>query len=178
MKKFVLSLLAFAGLGFGCAARQAQDKVLVAYVSMTGTTQHAAQILATVSGGELYEIAPEVRYSAADLDWRDKESRCYVEMHNLKFRPAMVAAGLDIGKYDVIYLGYPIWWNMAPTLVNTFIEAHKLEGKIVIPFATSGGDGIENSVKVLKKTYPEIDWQGGKLLNGADEQSVKAWLNR
>lgn len=176
MKKVLLSLLAVLSFGFAAYAQQKESKVLVAYVSMTGTTAQTAQVLAKATGGELYEIAPEKRYTDADLDWRNEQSRCYVEMHNLKFRPALKEKKADISCYDVIYIGFPIWWNIAPTLVNTFIEAHDLKGKTVIPFATSGGSTITNSVKELKKSYPDINWKDGKLLNGADERAIRQWL--
>ncbi len=185
MKKLLLSLAAFAVMCLAACAQKGEQKekagsgkVLVAYVSMTGNTAKVAQLLADVTGGELYEIAPETRYTDEDLDWRNEQSRCFVEMHDLKFRPALKGKKADIADYDVIYLGYPIWWNIAPTLVNTFIEAHSLKGKTVVPFATSGGSTIENSVKELKKAYPEIDWKEGRLLNGADEDSVRKWLDK
>lgn len=134
--------------------------------------------MAKVTGGELYEIAPEKRYTDADLDWRNEQSRCYVEMHDLKFRPALKGKKADITDYDTIYIGFPIWWNIAPTLLNTFIEAHDLKGKTVIPFATSGGSTIDNSVKELKKAYPAINWQKGKLLNGMDEKAMREWADK
>lgn len=145
---------------------------------MTGTTAKVAQTLANVTGGELYEIEPEKRYTDADLNWRNEQSRCYVEMHNLKFRPALKGKRANIADYDTIYIGFPIWWNIAPTLLNTFIEAHDLKGKTVIPFATSGDSTIDNSVKELKKAYPDISWKEGKLLNGADENSIRQWLKK
>ena len=99
-------------------------------------------------------------------------------MHDLKFRPALKGKKTNIADYDTIYIGFPIWWNIAPTLLNTFIEAHDLKGKTVIPFATSGGSTIDNSVKELKKAYPDINWKEGKLLNGADESSIRQWLKK
>lgn len=178
MRKIILQLLAVLTLGMGAAAQQKESKVLVAYVSMTGNTAKAARVLAKVTGGELYEIAPGKRYTNADLDWRDERSRCFVEMHDLEFRPALKGKKADIADYDTIYIGFPIWWNIAPTLLNTFIEAHDLKGKTVIPFATSGGSTIDNSVKELKKAYPDINWQEGKLLNGADERIIRQWLKK
>lgn len=178
MKKILFLLLVAFAFGMTAFAQQKNSKVLVAYVSMTGTTAKVAQTLANVTGGELYEIEPEKRYTNADLNWRNEQSRCYVEMHDLKFRPAIKGKKTDIAKYDVIYLGFPIWWNIAPTLLNKFIEAHNLKGKTVIPFATSGGSTIDNSVKELKKTYPDINWQEGKLLNGMDEKAMREWINK
>lgn len=178
MKKILLSLLAVLTFGLAASAQQKESKILVAYISMTGNTAKAAQVLAKVTGGELYEIAPEKCYTNADLDWRNEQSRCYVEMHNLKFRPALKGKKANIADYDIIYIGFPIWWNIAPTLLNTFIEAHNLKGKTVIPFATSGGSTIDNSVKELKKAYPDINWQEGKLLNGMDEKAMREWTNK
>ena len=178
MKKILLSLLAIMTFGLTAGAQQKNGKILVAYVSMTGTTAKAAKALASVTGGTLYEIAPAKRYTSADLDWRNEKSRCYVEMHNRKLRPTLKGKKADIAKYDNIYLGYPIWWNVAPTLINSFIEAHNLKGKTVIPFATSGGSTIANSVNELKKTYPYIKWQNGKLLNGANEKNIRQWLKK
>lgn len=184
MKKILLFLM--AGIATVCNTACAQKKtgqatdggrkVLVAYVSMTGTTAKAAQLLAKVTGGELYEIVPEKRYTDNDLDWRNEKSRCFVEMHNLNVRPAISNTKDNIADYDVIYLGYPIWWNIAPTLLNTFIESHNLKGKTIIPFATSGGSTIDNTVNELKRAYPDINWQEGRLLNGADEKTVSEWI--
>lgn len=178
MKKILVLLLAVLTLCLNANAQQKKQKVLVAYVSMTGTTARVAEHIANVTGGDLYEIAPQKPYTAADLNWRDQKSRSSVEMHNLKFRPALKGKKADIAKYDLVYLGYPIWWNLAPTLLNTFIEAHDLKGKTVVPFATSGGSSITNSVKELKKAYPSIKWQDGKLLNGASENTIRQWLGR
>lgn len=178
MKKILLSLLAVLTFGLAASAQQKESKILVAYISMTGNTAKVAQVLAKVTGGELYEIAPEKRYTNEDLNWRNEQSRCYVEMHDLKFRPILKGKKANIADYDTIYIGFPIWWNIAPTLLNTFIEAHNLKGKTVIPFATSGGSTIDNSVKELKKAYPDINWQEGKLLNGMDEKAMREWTNK
>lgn len=158
-------------------ARQKNSNVLVAYVSMTGTTAKVAQMLANVIDGELYEIEPE-KYTNADLNWRNEQSRYYVEMHDLKFRPALKGKKANIADYDTIYIGFPIWWNIVSTLLNPFFEAHNLKGKTVIPFATSGGSTIDNSVKELKKAYPDSNWQEGKLLKGADKNSIRQWLKK
>ena len=156
-----------------CACRQGNQeksggdagkvKTLVAYFSATGTTERVAKQIAAETGGELYEIVPAQPYTAADLDWNDRQSRSSVEMNDPKSRPALKEGKADIGSYDVIYLGYPIWWGVAPRIINTFIEANGLKGKRVMPFATSGGSGIEQSVEELKAAYPEIDWGEGKM---------------
>lgn len=155
-----------------------ESKVLVAYFSATGTTKTIAQRIANVTGGDLYEIGPEQPYTSADLDWTDNKSRSSVEMHNLKSRPAIKGGKAGIDGYDIVFIGFPIWWNLAPTVVNTFIESHSLTGKTVIPFATSGGSSISNSEKELRKAYPEINWREGRLLNGTDEKTISEWTEK
>lgn len=153
------------------------SKVLIAYFSATGTTKAVAQRLANVTGGELYEIQSEQPYTDADFDWNDSQSRSSVEMNNPQSRPAIKGKKEKMTDYDAIFIGYPIWWNLAPTIVNTFIESHDLKGKTVIPFATSGGSSIGNSVSALKNVYPEIRWRNGRLLNRASEKSVREWAD-
>lgn len=182
--RIILSLMAVIAVCLtACAqtpkkAGTSSSRVLVTYFSATGTTRTAAEAIAKVTGGELYEIAPQTAYTDADLDWRNKQSRSSVEMKDPKTRPALKGTKADIAGYDVIYLGYPIWWGVAPHIINTFIEAHNLKGKTVVPFATSGGSGIGKSVTELKKSYPDIHWQEGRLLNGASEASVREWIGK
>ena len=149
------------------------DKSLVVYFSATGTTREAAKQLAKVTHADLLEITPQKPYTAADLDWHDKQSRSSVEMQDNKARPALKMGKRDMAAYKTIYLGYPIWWNQAPRVINTFVEAYKLGGKTVVPFATSGGSSIDNSVKVLRSAYPKVNWQKGFLLNDASENDIK-----
>lgn len=139
-------------------------KTVVAYFSATGTTEAVAKQLAKQHNAELYAIEPAVKYTAADLDWRDRKSRSSVEMISKATRPAL-KEGKSLAEFDVIYLGYPIWWSVAPRIINTFIEQAHMEGKTVIPFATSGSSTIEQSVEELKATYPNIKWQPGMLKN-------------
>lgn len=150
-------------------------KILVAYFSATGTTAEAARKLAGVTGGELFEIAPAMPYTDADLDWHDKQSRSSVEMNDPKSLPALKGKKGNMDAYEVVYIGYPIWWGVAPTIVKTFIESHDLKGKKVVSFATSGGSGIDQSITDLKKTYPELDWKEGRLLNRINEKAVREW---
>lgn len=182
MKKLLLSLVAALAVSLtscannsGVKPAEKNEKVLIAYFSATGNTARAAREIADVTGGTLHEIEPEKKYSAADLDWNDHQSRCYVEMHNLKFRPALKEKKTDLAAYDVIYIGFPIWWNIAPTIINTFIESNDLSGKTVIPFATSGGSTIDNSAAQLRKAYPKLKWGKAKLLNGASEDDIRNW---
>ncbi len=151
-------------------------KILVAYASYTGTTEAVAKMIAQATGGELYKIKPEKEYSSADLDWNDPNSRCCKENDNPKARPAIVKDKDSLDQYELIYLGYPNWWNSHPRLINTFIETYNLTGKKVIPFMTSGGSQIENSEKNLKNDYPEVNWQKGKLLNDVAQSDIDAWV--
>lgn len=155
---------------------QSDKKVLIAYFSATGTTARIAEKLATVTGGIIYKITPAQHYTDADLNWHDKNSRSSVEMSDPESRPAVKPEKTDISKYDIIFIGYPIWWDLAPRIINTFIESNNLNGKTVIPFATSGGSTINNSVSVLKNNYPELNWKDGKLLNRTNENNIRAWI--
>lgn len=157
---------------------EAEQKVLVAYFSATGTTERVAEMIASAAGGELMKIQPEQEYSEADLDWREPTSRCCRENDNPASRPAIVKTKASLDDYDVVYLGFPNWWNMAPRIINTFVETYGLKGKTVIPFSTSGGSGIENSVEQLRKAYPDVDWQDGRMLNGVSESEIKAWVEK
>lgn len=152
------------------------EKVLVAYYSATGTTEGVARMIANATGGELYAIKPKAPYTAADLDWTVKTSRSTIENENEQARPAIVKDKANLDAYEVIYLGFPNWWNKAPKVIYTFIDTYGLRGKRVIPFMTSGGSGIENSVKILSKLYPDVKWQTGKLLNGATQKDVDRWV--
>ena len=152
-------------------------KVLVVYFSATGTTRQVARQIATMADADICEIVPEKLYSSADLDWTNQQSRSSVEMNNPKARPEIKAVSVNVRQYDYIFLGYPIWWNLAPRTVNSFIEAADLTGKTVIPFATSGSSTIANSVAVLKKSYPKIKWQTGKLLNRVGEKEMRTWVS-
>ena len=157
---------------------QSNHKVLVAYFSATGVTARAAQNVAEATGGEVYAITPAKPYTDADLDWNDKQSRSSVEMNDPKARPALGGERLDVSEYDIVFIGYPIWWNQAPRLINTFIESHNLKGKTVIPFATSGGSTIAGSAATLKRSYPALEWKEGRLLNRADEKTLRTWIER
>lgn len=158
--------------------KESNPKILVAYFSATGTTARAARTVANISGGELYTITPEKPYTDADLNWNNKKLRSSVEMNNPKARPTLGGKKLDISNYDVIFIGYPIWWNLAPRIINTFIESQEWKGKIIIPFATSGSSSITNSVAQLKQSYPDFDWKEGKLLNRADENIIHTWIQK
>lgn len=153
------------------------SKKLVAYFSASGITESVARNLSQTAGADLYRIQPEVPYTSADLDWMNKKSRSSIEMNDPASRPAIAAEDLDISSYDVVFLGFPVWWYMAPTIINTFLETYDFSGKTVIPFATSGSSGIENCKKKLQQQYPSINWKSGKLLNGHPGQDVlDSWV--
>ncbi len=155
--------------------QEAAPKVLVAYFSATGTTKAAAEKVANATEAELFEIKPTEAYSAADLDWTVKTSRCCRENDNPKSRPAFEKSKESLDGYDLIFLGFPNWWNGAPRIINTFMDTYQLKGKRVVMFMTSGGSSIENSEKVFKKAYPDVKWEAGKLLNGMSENEIGDW---
>jgi len=174
---------------FGCTNKQQtadendsnakSNKVLVAYFSATGTTAAVAKNLASATGGDLFEIKPVKKYSSADLNWNDKKSRSTLEMNNKKARPEIASKVEDIAKYDVIFLGYPIWWYTAPRIINTFLEQYDLKGKRIILFATSGGSDFENSVSDLQPSAPGAKIEEGEVLNGRPSvQKIKEWTTK
>ena len=144
-------------------------KKLVAYFSASGTTKKIAELLAEAAGADLYEITPKVAYTKADLNWMDKKSRSSVEMNDKKFRPEIEDKDANIAEYDEIILGFPIWWYVAPTIVNTFLEKFDFSGKKVVLFATSGGSGFGNTVKELQPSAPNTEIVEGKILNSKSE---------
>ena len=154
------------------------SRKLVVYFSASGVTAKVAELLADASGADVYQIQPAVKYTQEDLDWTNRESRSSVEMNNKKFRPAIVDADVRIGDYNTIFLGFPIWWYVAPTIINTFLEKYDFAGKKIILFATSGGSGFGKTVEELKVSVTD-DTQivEGKLLNGKQTlKSVSAWV--
>ena len=152
-------------------------KTLVTYFSASGVTRNAAKQVADIIGADLFEITPEQLYTDADLDWRDKQSRSTIEMNDKSSRPAIKDGGKveNFAQYEVVYVGFPIWWYTAPTIINTFIEANDFTGKTIVPFATSGGSTIEKACKDLQATYPDYKFGEGKLLNSIDKADIEAW---
>lgn len=142
-------------------------KKLVAYFSASGVTRRKSEALAKVVGADLHEIAPAESYTDADLDWTNKRSRSTVEMQDPSSRPALKEPKTDLSAYDTVYIGFPIWWGVAPHAVNTFIESNDLAGKQLVIFATSGGSGLSPAVHDLQKRYPTLQIVSGKLLNGS-----------
>ena len=177
MKKIVMMLAALLTMSLSACSQKKENKemkkVLVAYFSASGVTKGVAQQLAEVTGGTLHEIKPAQPYTDADLDWRDKQSRSSVEMQDKKSRPAITDKLTNMQDYDVIYVGFPIWWYTCPTIINTFMEAYDFKGKAVIPFATSGGSSIKKACEDLKAAYPDVNWKEGKLLNRASKKDLQ-----
>ena len=151
-------------------------KKLVAYFSASGTTRKIAEIIAQVAEADLYEIMPKQPYSKADLNWMDKKSRSSVEMRDKKFRPEIRDMDAQIDKYDEVILGFPIWWYVAPTIINTFLESYDFSGKKIVLFATSGGSGFGNTVKELMPSAPNANIVEGKILNHVSTQDVENWV--
>lgn len=154
-------------------------KILTAYFSASGVTAKAAKALASAAGADLYEIKPAVPYTQADLNWNDKKSRSSVEMSDASSRPAIAGQVDGMESYDVVFLGFPIWWYVAPTIINTFLETYDFSGKTIILFATSGGSGFGKTVERLKSSVSATAViKEGRLLNGRpDEQEIKTWID-
>lgn len=149
---------------------------LIAYFSATGTTAKAAKALAKAVDGALYEIRPAVPYTSADLNWTDKGSRSSVEMRDKGSRPALRDTDAPVSGHDVIFLGFPVWWYVVPTLLNTFLEAYDFTGKTIVLFATSGGSGLGQSAAGLRPSAPGARIVDGRMLNGKlDEAELRAW---
>lgn len=154
------------------------SKKLVAYFSASGVTKGVAKNLAEAAGADLYEIRPETPYTRADLDWMNKKSRSSVEMNDPSFRPALADTLADIVGHDVIFVGFPVWWYTAPTIIKTFLEAYDFSGKVIVPFATSGGSGLGKTAEALQETVPSATVREGKLLNGrVDAVELKKWAD-
>ena len=152
------------------------SKALVAYFSASGVTKAAAQRLASLAGADIFEITPAVPYTEADLNWMDKGSRSSVEMADKASRPAVSSTLANPEQYDTVFVGFPIWWYIAPTIINTFLEGYSWQGKRIILFATSGGSGFGKAMEFLKNSCPGATLTEGKLLNHASDEDISAWL--
>ena len=155
------------------------SKKLVAFFSASGVTARVAENLANAAGADLYEIKPAVPYTKADLDWTNKQSRSSVEMRDHSSRPALADTDADIASYDTIFIGFPIWWYIAPTIINTFLEAYDFSGKKIVLFATSGGSGFGKAVDSLQPSAPGAKIIAGEILNGnPNEKKLKAFAEK
>ena len=181
MKKTLIMLTVLLTISISACSQKKTEtnmkqKVLVAYFSASGVTKGVAQQMAEVAGADLHEIKPEIPYTDADLDWRDNQSRSTLEMKDKKSRPAITGKIQNMQDFDVVYVGFPIWWYTCPTIINTFMEAYNFNGKTVIPFATSGSSSIKKACADLKETYPNVNWKEGKLLNHVSKDEMKKWV--
>lgn len=185
MNRLVCAMLTAVTMTFGSCAQNKTDTEMnkeninaaVVYFSNTGTTEAVAKNIAEVTGAELYRIEPEQPYTPADLDWQDDSSRTTKEMNDRASRPAIKNGKINLDGIDTVYLGYPIWWDQAPRVINTFIEANDLSGKKIITFCTSGETSIDGSVRQLRSDYPTLDIVKGKRLNGASARDVEKWIS-
>ena len=149
------------------------SKKLVAYFSASGVTAKAAEKLAKAADADLFEIKPVQPYTRADLDWMNKKSRSSVEMADKSSRPEIAEKVSNMADYDVIFVGFPIWWYVAPTIINTFLEKYDFTGKKIVLFATSGGSGFGNTVKELQPSASGAQFVEGKLLNHANKKEIE-----
>lgn len=154
------------------------SKKLVAYFSASGVTAKVANALAEAGSAYIYEIKPKIPYTREDLDWMNKKSRSSVEMNDPASRPALADTAANIDGYNVIFLGFPIWWYTAPTIIKTFLEAYDFSGKVVVPFATSGGSGFGKTTEALQEVIPAATVKEGKILNGRiNVHELKRWAD-
>ncbi|MBR1626925.1 MAG: NAD(P)H-dependent oxidoreductase [Bacteroidales bacterium] len=181
--KRILLIIAVVGMFCVSACGQKQNnkenkqmKTLVTYFSASGVTKQVAKQLSEVANADLQEITPESIYTQEDLDWTNKQSRSSVEMKDRAYRPAIKKDLANMESYSTIYVGFPIWWYTAPTIINTFFESYDFNGKTVVLFATSGGSNITKAVEDLQKTYPDINIKGGKLLNNPTKQQLEEFV--
>ena len=155
-----------------------EHKILVAYFSATNTTEGVAEHIANGLNADIYEIVPEDPYTDADLNYNDNNSRTTIEMNDPNARPAISGSVENMEQYDIIFVGYPIWWGEAPRIVSTFMESYDFSGKTIVPFCTSGGSGIGSSASNLERLTSGATWLDGRRLNGSDSQdTVMEWVN-
>lgn len=153
------------------------SKILVSYFSASGVTKNAAEKLAKAANADLFEIKPVRPYTDADLDWTDKKSRSTIEMNDLSSRPEIANKCENMGSYDVVFVGFPIWWYVEPRIIDTFLESYDFSEKTVIPFATSGGSGLGKTAENFKKLLgANATVKDGKLLTRASETNVSDWV--
>ena len=154
------------------------SRKLVAYFSASGVTAKVAETLSEAIGADLYEIEPEVPYTKEDLDWMDKQSRSTIEMNDPASRPAIAGTRDNMDDYDTVFVGFPVWWYVAPTIINTFLESYDLTGKTIIPFATSGGSGMGKTNEKLQPSCPNSKLIEGKVFKkSASKSELAAWVD-
>lgn len=154
-------------------------KSLIAYFSATAVTKHVADLLADLTGADIFEIVPKEIYTPADLDWTNSKSRSTVEMKDKTCRPQIESRIRDLKKYDVIFLGFPIWWYREPSIIDTFIESHDFSGKTIVPFATSGGSELEDTYKNIQALAPKAKVEKGKVFDsGVEKDDLIKWAKK
>ncbi len=160
------------------AETEQESKILVAYFSAANTTEGVAEHIANGLNADIYEIVPETPYTDADLNYNDDNSRTTIEMNDPDSRPAISGSVENMEQYDIVFIGYPIWWGEAPRIVSTFMESYDFSGKTIVPFCTSGGSGMGSSASNLEELTSGAEWLKGKRLNGGDSQdTVMEWVN-
>ena len=153
-------------------------KVLVAVFSASGTTRAVGEQIARTTGADFYEIVPKEIYTSADLNWMNKKSRSSVEMSDPSARPEISGAVADMASYDTVIVGFPIWWGVAPRIIDTFLESYDFSGKKIIPFCTSGGSGVGKSdIALHKDVSGEVRWAKGRQINRPNEAEIRRWLD-
>ena len=154
-------------------------KILVAVFSASGVTKRVGEEIARVSGGDFFEIAPKEPYTSADLDWTNKRSRSSVEMNDPSARPEIANLVSNMDAYDAVIIGFPIWWGVAPHIIDTFLESYDFSGKTIIPFCTSGGSGVGRSdIALHKKVSSDVNWAKGVQINRPNENEIRKWLDK
>lgn len=154
-------------------------KVLTAVFSASGVTKRVGEEIARISGGDFFEIIPEEVYTSEDLNWMNKSSRSSVEMNDPSARPGIANIVADMDSYDTVILGFPIWWGIAPRIIETFLESYDFDGKTILPFCTSGGSGVGRSDKALHKNVSgNVKWGKGIQINSPKEGEIRKWLDK
>jgi len=154
------------------------NKILVAVFSASGVTKRVGEEIAKIAGADFYEIVPKEIYTSADLDWMNKRSRSSIEMNDLSARPEINGKVVDMASYDTVIVGFPIWWGVAPRIIDTFLESYDFSGKKIIPFCTSGGSGVGRSdIALHKDVSGDVKWENGKQINRANEAEIRRWLD-
>ena len=151
-------------------------KTLVVYFSATGNTKAVAGEIARLTGADLYEIVPAVPYTDDDLNYNNNNCRANQEMNDASARPAIGSRAIDVSSYDIVFIGYPIWWGTMPRIINTFLDTYDLSGKAVLPFCTSGSSGIAQSVSDIRAAEPAADVRDGLRASGANDSSIENWI--
>ncbi len=153
------------------------NKILVAVFSASGVTKKVGQEIARISGGDFFEIEPKEKYTKADLNWLSRKSRSSVEMNDPSSRPEIAKSVSNMDEYDTVIVGFPIWWGVAPRIIETFLESYDFSGKTIIPFCTSGGSGVGSSdIALHKNVRGNVRWKDGVQINRPNEKTIKKWL--